>query len=330
MARLRDGLLIAVIAPGMALVLHAGPITKAAAEHQTQVLDRLNTSLTAAKTTSDKFSAMEKAMHAESSVDLRSKIMGIAIGIPGPEREAFLIGMLTHEEDAGLRGSAAAKLGQLGSEKSLPILIHCARTDRTSTMRIGDIGTHSSARRAATFAIVEFAERYPDLREEAINNLRTLPVTDEREQALYRITGDSALLKPFLRRIKSGDPKERVRGITAFRAVKPIHAPAEIILAMRDSSSDVRGWAALVLGEIGDLKAAGVLMAAASDKTLDSGTRSISIASLGRMKVSVAANLMETLLKDPDRGIQESAALALYRITGKKFREVPPGSLNTK
>src|SRR5438094_904331 len=61
-------------------------------------------------------------------------------------------------------------------------------------------------------------------------------LADARVQALYQITRDNALLKPFYERLKSKDARERERGVIAFRFLKLKGAPAELVNALKDSS----------------------------------------------------------------------------------------------
>jgi HEAT repeat protein len=144
-----------------------------------------------------------------------------------------------------------------------------------------------------------------------------------RRQALYQITRDDSLLKPFFDQLKSANPKERERGVVAFRFLKMKKAPAEVVKVLEDSSTDVRSAAALVLGEIGDPKTAAPLMAMAADAKVERGLRCSAIQSLGQMRAAAAADLMEKLLDD--HGVSVNAAIALYRITGKKAQQFPQG-----
>ncbi len=77
-------------------------------------------------------------------------------------------------------------------------------------------------------------------------------LADACVQALFQITHDNELLKPFFERLKSKVGEERVNGIVAFRFLKLKKAPPEVVAALDDASPDVTSWAALVLGEIGD------------------------------------------------------------------------------
>jgi HEAT repeat protein len=205
----------------------------------------------------------------------------------------------------------------------------------TTDLRIGDVGGRSSARRAATFALAELAARFPKVADDAVAQLRALPavedakdnegLADARVQALYQITRDNALLKPFHERLKSSDAKERERGVIAFRFLKLKAAPAALVNALKDASAGVRSWSALVLGEVGDPKTADVLLRVAGDTKEEAGVRCNAIGALGRMKVASAAELMEKLLTDPSPVVQANAAIALYRITGKKVKQFPEG-----
>src|SRR5262249_8166337 len=143
--------------------------------------------------------------------------------------------------------------------------------------------------------------------------------------ALYQITRDDALLKPFYERLKSQDARERRRGVVAFRFLKLKAAPAEVVNALKDTNSGVRSWTALVLGEIGDPKTSMALMTVAGDTKEETSVRCNAIHALGRMKTAGAAALMEKLLTDPGPSVQTNAAIALYRITGKKVKQFPKG-----
>jgi HEAT repeat protein len=253
-----------VLSIGMADRSLAAPVTREEGERQAQVFDQLKKTLGAETTDAAKFTHIARVMKDERDVNFRRRILETATQIPGPDLEKFLTNLLTSEEDAGLRSTVATSLGLVGSERCLTTLAQVARNDRTTSMQIGDVGGQSSARRAATFAIAELVVRFPKLADDAAGKLRALPVVDDvkdnegladaRVQALYQITRDNALLKPFFERLKSKDAKERERGVIAFRFLKLKEAPSEIVHALKDSSPDVRSWAALVLGEIGDSK----------------------------------------------------------------------------
>jgi HEAT repeat protein len=313
----------------------AGPVTAEEAQRQAQVLDQLKKALAAETTDAAKFTHIARTMKDEPDVNLRRRILDTATGIPGSELEKFLTSLLTTEKDAGLRSKSATTLGLMGSEKCLTTLAEVAKNDRTTRMQIGDIVGQSSARRAATFAIAEFGSRHPKLANAAAGELRALPVVhdprdneglaDARAQALYQITRDKVLLKPFYERLQSKDAREREGGVIAFRFLKLKAAPAEIVNALKDTNAGVRGWSALVLDEIGDPKTAAALMTVAGDVKEDVSARCNAISALGHMKSAAAAELMEKLLKDPNLSVQTNAAIALFRITGKKVKQLPEG-----
>ena len=313
----------------------AGPITAKEAQRRAQVLEQLKKALAAETTDAARFTHIVRVLKGERAVDLRRQILDTATKIPGPELEKFLTNYLTSEEDAGLRSQAATTLGRMGSEKCLPTLAQVARNDPTTRIEIGDVAGQSSARRAATFAIAELAVRFPKLAGDAAAKLRALPVAenakdneglaDARVQALYQITRDDALLKPFYERLKSKDARERQRGVNAFRFLKLKVAPAEIVNALKDPNAGVRRGSALVLGQIGDPKTGPALMTVAGDTKEEASVRCNAIHALGRMKIAGAAALMEKLLTDPAPSVQTNAAVALYRITGKKVKEFPKG-----
>jgi HEAT repeat protein len=313
----------------------AQPVTGPEAAQQTRAFDQLQQTLAAETTDAARFTHIARVMNDEPDANQRRRILDIAAQFPGPDLEQFLTGVLSHDQDAGLRSQAATTLGLKGSQKSLPILAHAARNDPTTPMTIGDIGTQSSARRAATFAIAELASRFPKLAGDAVAKLRALPqvqaapenesLTDARAQAIYQITHENELLKPFYERLKSKDAAERQRGVVAFRFLKLKQAPLEIVNTLKDADTDVRSWSALVLGEIGDPKTAPNLIAAATDAREDNSVRCNAIQALGHIKTAESTESIERLLKDANPSVQANAAIALYRLTGKKVEQFPSG-----
>ena len=311
----------------------AKPISREEYQRQAQVLEQLQKSVAAAESDADKFAIIAGVMTAERDVDLRRKVLDIAAGIPGAAQEAFFLSLLTTDEDAGIRSLAATTLGKTGSEKCLDSLAKAAASDRTTLMLIGDIGHLSSARRFATFALAELALRHPKLAQKAAAELRALPdkvdpqdnesLYDARLQALYQITRDDSLLKPFLDRMQSDDPNTRSNGVNAFQFLKLQVAPPEVVQALQDSDAGVSSHAALVLGRIGDPKSAAPLLAIAADPKRERLARVNAITALGQIRAPAAAELMEKLLDDP--AVAPNAAIALYRITGKKVQQFPEG-----
>jgi HEAT repeat protein len=118
---------------------------------------------------------------------------------------------------------------------------------------------------------------------------------------------------------------ERVNGIVAFRFLKLSKAPIEVVETLKDADPSVRRWTALVLGEIGDPKTADVLLTTANNQKEDVGVRCNAIDSIGRMKIPATAGQIEKLLTDADERVQTIAAIAFYRITGKKVKQFPAG-----
>ncbi len=326
---------LAVASLLLASVALAGPVNISPEEHdrQARVLEQLKKAVVAETGDAAKLAIIARMMKEEKAVDLRGQALELATQTPGADLDAFLTALLDNEPDAGLRGRAATALGHLGSEKCLAALAECAANDRTTDVEIGCMMGRSSARRAATFAVAELAARHQKIADEAAAKLRALsPVAkdneglaDARVQALYQITHDDDLLKPFFERLKSKDGEERVNGIVAFRFLALKKAPPEVVAALDDASPDVASWAALVLGEIGDAKTAPPLMAIAGDAKREVGLRCNAIGALGRMKVADASDLMERLLTDDDQRVVVNAAISLHRITGKKVKQLPEG-----
>jgi HEAT repeat protein len=243
--------------------------------------------------------------------------------------------VLASDSDAGVRSKAAEVLGRQGSEKCLRALAEAAGTDKTTDILRGCILGKSSARRTAMFAIADLVGRFPKLADQAATELRGLravedptdseSLADARRQSLYRVTGDKALLTPFYERLRSEDAKIRRDGVVAFQFCGLKIAPAEVTAAMADADPEVRSWAALVLGEIGDVKTVPALLAMAEDTKQDIGLRCNAIHSIGRMKVAGMSTAVRRLLEDPNEAVQAQAAIALYRITGEKVSQFPAG-----
>ena len=312
-----------------------GPPLREEGERRKKLALELKKSLAAEATAGGKFAALERAMKAEPSPNVRRVVVESVPPLPGPELDAFLTNVLTGDADAGIRSLAATALGRSGSEKCLTALALAAAADRTTDIQRGCMVGQSSARRAATFAIAELAARFPKVADDAAAKLRALTppadpkdgesLADARVQALYQITRDKALLKPFFERLQSRDAKIRVDGIVAFQFLKLKAAPPEIVAAMKDGDRGVRSWAALVLGEVGDPKTIPVLIAVANDPKQDHGARCNAIFALGRMKAVAAVDPLRKLLADENKSVQTNAAIALYRITGEKVKQFPEG-----
>jgi hypothetical protein len=312
-----------------------GPISRDEYDRQTASMEQLKRSVTAEAEASKKLALLSRAVKAERDPNFRRRLLTLAEALPPGERETFYTRLLANDPDAGLRSDAATALGHVGSETSLAALAKAAAADPDTLEIRGDVGGQSNARRAARFAIAELAERHPAIAADAAEHLRTLPekypppdnqgLADSRTQALYQVTRDAKLLKPFYDRLKSDVPRERENGVIAFRFLKLKEAPPEVVAALKDPENGVRQWAALVLGEIGDPKVAPALMELAADPKQDPRLRCNAVGSLGTLKTPAAAELMEKLLTDPDQRVQTSAAIALYQITGKKVSQFPPG-----
>jgi hypothetical protein len=311
-----------------------GPLSRDEYDHQTASLEQLKRTMAAETSAPGKLARVSQAVWAETDPNFRRRLLDLANSLPAGEQETFYTQLLEEDPDAGLRGEAATALGRIGSEKSLAPLATAAGSDRTTLEIRGDVGGQSSARRAATFAIAELARHHPAIAADAAAKLRALPaehpapdnqgLADARLQALYQITRDAALLKPFYDRLKGQTPRERENGVIAFRFLKLKDAPPEVVAAAKDPDPGVRQWTSLVLGEIGDVKVAPTLMEIAADPTQDVGVRCNAVYSLGLLKAPVSAELMEKLLSDADPRVQTGAAIALYRITGKKAPQFPP------
>jgi RNA polymerase sigma factor (sigma-70 family) len=312
-----------------------GLLTAAEAARQAAILKRLKKALQDERTNAGRLALLAKAVKGERDVNFRRHLLEIAIEMPGPQLEKFLTDLLAGDDDAGIRSLAATTLGLKGSAGCLKALAHAAAKDRTTRVVFGDMRSESSARRAATFAIAQLAVRFPAVADDAAAELRALPaaanaednesLADARLQALYQVTQDRALLKPFYERLKSADARARARAVNAFQFLKLRQAPAEIVRALKDTSPDVRRQTALVLGRIGDPKTGAALMGVAGDSKEDTSARCNAIFALGHMKHRASATLLEKLLNDPAPAVRANAAVAFYRITGRKMKQFPEG-----
>jgi HEAT repeat protein len=220
-----------------------------------------------------------------------------------------------------------------GSAEAVTLLAQAAASDRTSPVQVGDIRSESSARRAAMFALAELGQRLPAVSPQIVEQLEALPdvedihdresLYDARRQALYQLTRHEKLLAPFYERLTSDDPRQRERGVVAFRFLKLKAAPDKLVARLDDREPSVRSWAALVLGEIGDKQSTAALLAKATDASEERSVRANAISSLGRMRAADAAAALEKLMADPQ--FSAIAAVAYYRITGKKTPQFPSG-----
>ena len=309
------------------------PPSAADVQNQRQRLAALEQVIAIADGPSAKLAHCTEALRDATDADFRGKVLAIASKIAAPELETFLIQMARNDPDAMIRGRAAAVLGQQGSKDCLGVLAELAASDKPTTFQVGCIQSTGTTRRQATFALADLACRFPDVATRVAAVLRDLKtpepdperLADARIQALYQVTRDEPLIKPFLDRLRAGDPEQRISGVVAFRFLKLRQAPRELVRLLDDPSPKVTSWVALVLGEIGDPAVLPALMTAAADRKREAGTRCNAIFSLGRMKAAPAADLMTELLEDPNPTVSANAAIALYRITGKRTPQFPEG-----
>lgn len=310
----------------------AEPISPQVHRQQQERLAQLQHALGQTSDATEKLALSQKAMSQEEDSDARRQLVEIMRKAGGHEWEPFLIGVAQRDPDAGLRGLAASLLGQTGTGRAFDVLAQMAKTDLRTPRRVGCIGFESTARREAMFALAELAQRVPELKDNAVAELQRLSdlpqddesLSDVRLQSLYQITHDDKLIDPFIQRLRSDDPKQRVRGVVALRFLKLRNAPALLVPLLKDRDTDVRSWAALVLGEIGDPGTVPSLMTVAEDPHAGDA-RVNAVQSLGLMKSADAVPLLERLLHDPDPRIPANAAVAIYRITGKKVSQFPTG-----
>jgi HEAT repeat protein len=314
-------------------LLHSAPLTaepypdQAASVSGAQI-EEICASLIGYSTKSAKLRFLERALAQAQNPNVRGAIVALAEQVGGSELEDLLIHVIEHDPDVGIRLSAVAKLARYGTARSVQPLLTCAQKDPTGEHRAGCIVSRMTARREAYFALAELGLRLPSERKRIADAIRKLPVTSEdlhdpKIQALYILTGDNRLLRPFFERLRSPNPQIRVVGLVTFRFLKLKRAPKEVTQLIHDPDQNVRSWVALILGEIGDPGTIPMLMDAAKDRKKDRGTRCNAIYSLGRMCVTNAEALLKELLSDED--VKVSAAVALSQITGQRHPLVPHG-----
>ncbi|HUS46985.1 MAG TPA: efflux RND transporter permease subunit, partial [Phycisphaerae bacterium] len=299
------------------------PGTEESARRRAALAD-LDEALAKASAEAGRLKLLSDAMRAEPASDVRRQMLSRANLLSDPAQEAWMLEILKDAPDCHLRGAAAVRLGKIGSRKAVEPLITAACHDKKTCGWMGCMRMEGTARRSAIFALAELAARLPKTQPRILKALRELPVKidkadreslgDARLQALYQLTGDAKLIQPFFQRLKDGDAEVRKRGVVAFRFLKLRKAPKELISRLTDSSADVRSWAALVLGEIGDPVAAESLMKAAADAGNTRGTRANAIVSLKRMRIDKAASLFEKLTRDSDEVVASHASAALQAL----------------
>ena len=298
-------------------------------QRRQRLLARLDAALAKQTTDVGRFAHVRDAMGVEPVTVVRRQILLRASRLSGEVLEDWLIGLLRNEQDHFLRGCIATLLGKKGSEKSVGPLISTAYFDMKTHALVHDIGSQGTARREALFALAELGKRVPKARPRITAALRLLParadrkadpegIYDVRLQALYQLTGEAKFISPFFKWLESDDAMERRRGVFGFRFLKLRKAPPELIARLTDSSADVRGRVAMVLGMIGDVAAAPALLAAAENKELGDFTRVHAVVALGSMKAQLASGLMKQLAKDSNPTLAHHAAQALARIRSKE------------
>ena len=175
-------------------------------QNQRQRLATLEQAVAVADSPSAKLAHYAEALRDAPDAEFRGKVLAIASKTAAPELEAFLIRMAQTDPDAMIRGRAAAVLGQQGSVDCLAVLAELAASDKPTTFQIGCIRSTGTTRRQATFALAELAARFPDASPRVaaiLRDLKTPPdpdperLADARIQALYQVTKDGALIKPF-------------------------------------------------------------------------------------------------------------------------------------
>ena len=185
-------------------------------------------------------------------------------------------------------------------------------------MEVGCMIGRGSARRAATFALADLAQRFPKSSDAVAAELRKLAPADEQDRhavqaALYRVTRDPAVLALVVRQLDDPQPARRRDAVVQLRFFGLKKAPPALIKRTEDADAEVQSWAALTLGEVGDDAAVPALAAAAADANRDINTRCNAVASLGRLDAAAVAPVLRRLSADPHETVRAHAAAALAR-----------------
>lgn len=295
-----------------------GPVTGEEAARQKAAIDALSQSLAAAKDDAGKLAAFEAAAR-DVSVEVRRRVLDLASDRLSRDREALFKSVLEKDRDAGIRAQAAMALGRVGSPASIPALALAAKSDPVTGREVGCIVTRGTARRDATFALADLADRLPRSAGAITAELRKLAPDDPQDRdavqaALFRVTQDPALLAPVLEQLASPGRDRRRDAVVQLRFFGLKKAPPELVGRMEDPDAEVQSWAALTLGEIGDASAVPALLAAAADATRGKDIRCNAIVSLGRLKAADAAPVLERLRDDPEPAVRAQAAAVLQKL----------------
>jgi beta-lactamase regulating signal transducer with metallopeptidase domain/HEAT repeat protein len=305
--------------------LAQGPVSPSELARRRSVMAALEKGLLRDTSDAARLKVMVDAATAEPASDVRRAMIRRAGRLAMGVQEDFLLDRLKNDPDFFMRQNAASGLGEIGLEATADALIAAAQSDRSTPGLMGDVGSSAgTCRRAAVFALAELAERHGKIAPRIVLVLRDLPLTydpkdnehlyDARLQALYQITGEATLLEPFYQRLKSPDARERESGVIAFRFLKLRKAPAELVERLRDQDGQVQSWAALVLGEIGDLVAAEGLIGVATDAKANIYARVNAVASLGQLRAQAAVPALEGLIEVREGNIGDHAKSALELI----------------
>lgn len=323
-----QGLLIVTVLQALCVRSFSRPMSAEVRARIQAEVDSVRESLKQHEGASEKMRFLRLTYQKTDSPYVKREVLEIVAGLDTPELEPFLIRVVQKDSDVRLRMIAVGKLAKHGTATAVEPLLNCAENDPVGQAGWDCIRYRTTARRKAYFALAEIGLRHPAARESVAKAVAKLRVTadelnDPKAQALYILTRDKDLVKPFFERLKDSDPKTRVRGVVAFRFLKLTRAPAELVELTDDPSRDVRSWVALVLGEIEDPETIPILIETAKDRQEDRGVRCNAIGSLGRMRAKQAEARMKELLDD--ESVKVNAAIALSKITGKRHPLVPEG-----
>ena len=279
-------------------------------------------------TPSQKHAVLTEAFAKSDSPHVKMRILQMAKVVKAPEFEPFLLSVLQDKTDVRDRILAVMALAQHGSAASIEPLLDCAENDPEGEAGAGCMRCRTTARQDAYLALAEIGLRHPAERDRIAAAVAAIPVTtndvrDPKAQALYILTQDQKLLKPFLDRLRDEDPETRKLGVRALRPFKLSYAPEQLVKLLADSNPDIQADTARLLGTIGDPKTIPVLIEAATATDGDRHARANAIRAIGSMRVKEAEPVMRKLLSD--ESVEVTAAIALFQITGERHPLVPEG-----
>jgi HEAT repeat protein len=205
---------------------------------------------------------------------------------------ASAVEMLIDSLKGSVRWYAILALGEIGDPRAVEPLIACLR-DASPFVR--QVAANALGKIKDSRAVEPLVDALSDPDETVRKNA---------VQALVEI-GSFPAIEQFITML--GDPSEEVR-MLAVRALVEIGAPA-VEMLIDSLKGNVRWYAILALGEIGDPRAVEPLIACLRDTS--PFVRQVAANALGKIKDSRAVEPLVDALRDPDGTVRKNAAEAL-------------------